>query len=134
MLTYVRREGIQSERWEGTAPLGTRFCLIYEAYFATMILSGRDEMVKRITCRVVRSIPLGESKERIRRSSQSSHNQGNVRNGCHWDVRFYQPDSPVTDCKFEDEVYRAAIYASRSGGVKLSFDQEGAGQTFDCYA
>ena len=94
-----------------------------------MVALGRDEMAKRITCRVVRSVPLGEGW----RSSRSSHNRRKV-SSRRADGRFYQPDNPVSDCKFEDAVCQPAIYANRSGAVKLSFDQEETAQTFDCYA
>jgi hypothetical protein len=97
-----------------------------------MVLSGRDEMVKRITCRVVRSIPLGESRERIRRSGRSSQNRHKA-SGSRSYARFYQADHPVSDCKFEDEIHQPAIYASRSGTVKVSFQREETGLTFDCY-
>ncbi len=94
-----------------------------------MVVLGRDEMAKRITCRVVRSVPLGEGW----RSSRSSRNRRKV-SSRHADVRFYQPDNPVSDCKFEDAVCQPAIYAKRSGAAKLSSGQGPTGRILDCYA
>jgi hypothetical protein len=103
--------------------------LIYAAEFGRMVVLGRDEMAKRITCRVVRSVPLGEGW----RSGRSSQNRRKASSSRSY-ARFYQADYPVSDCKFEDAVCQPAIYANRSGAVKLSFDQEETARTFDCYA
>jgi hypothetical protein len=94
-----------------------------------MVVLGRDEMAKIITCRVVRSVPLSEGW----RSSRSSHNHRKA-SSRHVDRRFYKPDSPIIECKFEDVFRQPVIYANRSGAVKLSFDQEEAVRVFDFYA
>jgi hypothetical protein len=81
---------------------------------------------------VVRSISLGESRERIWRTGHPRQERRNVSsNGP--DSRYCHFDNPVIDCRFEDEIHQAAIYASRSGTVKLSFEREETGLTFDCY-
>ncbi|MHC4528512.1 MAG: hypothetical protein ACYS29_11590 [Planctomycetota bacterium] len=78
-------------------------------------------MTKRISCRVVKSVVLGETHRAYRRSRRSGDDKGRVRDFVSSDVH-------------SQGAGRLHTYTIRSGRAKVSSDTTVAGRILDCYA
>ena len=101
---------------------GTGFCLICRAKSATIYTKwGCGEVVKRISCRVVRSVPF-------KRSGGASRRAGHLDAEVSWggsvdavNISFKSPDNSV-------------VYRSRRGAVEIPLGEDCAGRILDFYA
>ena len=79
---------------------------------------GCCEVVKRVSCRVVSSLPLDGGPSRARRCDEEARGECNDSTGR---VRFESPVDPAT-------------YTLRPGGVSVSAEIPLSGGILDCYA
>ncbi|MHC4475164.1 MAG: hypothetical protein ACYTEL_05950 [Planctomycetota bacterium] len=78
-------------------------------------------MTKRISCRVVKSVVLGETHRAFQRSNRSANDKGRVRDFVSADVHSQGAGGLHT-------------YTIRSGRAKVSSDIAVTGRMLDCYA
>lgn len=83
-------------------------------------MPGCDEMIKRISCRVVRSIPLGKSSDALRHAGQPNNEYHRIGDAAAVNIRARQSSTPVT-------------YTGRSDIAEVSIGDNPIGQILDCY-
>jgi hypothetical protein len=77
-------------------------------------------MTKRITCKVIRSVPLNKATDRLMRSDQLSSKHSSSSDVAAVNIRIWRTNNSVA-------------YANRLNKSKVAIDRYPVGQILDCY-
>lgn len=83
-------------------------------------MPGCDEMIKRISCRVVRSVPLGRSSDALRHARQPNDEHHKIGDVVAVNIRARHNGTPVA-------------YTGRLDIAGVSVGDSPIGQILDCY-
>ena len=94
--------------------------MIWLFEFANIVLPGCDEMIKRISCRVVSSVPLGRSSDALRHAGQPNSEHHKISNAAAVNIRAGHNGTAIT-------------YTGRLDIAGVSIGDSPIGQILDCY-
>ena len=94
--------------------------MIWLFEFANIALPGCDEMIKRISCRVIRSVPLGRSSDALRDARQPSNKHHRISNAAAVNIHSGHNGTAIT-------------YTGRLDIAGVSVVDSPIGQILDCY-
>ncbi len=83
-------------------------------------MPGCDEMIKRISCRVVSSVPLGKSSDALRHAGQPNNEHHKISNAAAVNILARHSSTPVS-------------YTGRLDIAGVSIGDSPIGQILDCY-
>ena len=83
-------------------------------------MPGCDEMIKRISCRVVRSVPLGKSSDALRHAGQPNSEHHKISNAAAVNIHAGHNGTAIT-------------YTGRLDIAGVSIVDSPTGQILDCY-